>query len=69
MLGLVDDFKLLALFLVERMGWSSRADFKNRLTSALTYLPTKQKAQSQDRAKCLISLVGREGLEPATKGL
>ena len=25
MLALVDDFKLLALFLVERMGWSSRA--------------------------------------------
>ena len=25
MLALVDDFKLLALFLVERTGWSSRA--------------------------------------------
>ncbi len=29
----------------------------------------KQKAQSEDWAKCLIYLVGRAGFEPATNGL
>ena len=72
MRALVAEVARLALLLVEpnccRAGYTVRKPCTSGYMVA-TQRVTQKKAQRNGRAKSLISLVGREGLEPTTKGL